>query len=194
MKDEGRRRRMPICILLALLLAGCGGGQQQYFRLSAIGPATVRDGGLGVGVGPVTLPAYVDRAELVFQSGDNEFQVPANAHWTGSLQGNVTQTLAEDLGRRLGSGNVAPSPWPANTPMRFQVIVNIGQFHAISGSGAILDVSWQVADPATHAVLRRRNAHLEEKVDGDGYAAVVAAESRLLDQLAAQIATSLRGI
>jgi uncharacterized lipoprotein YmbA len=185
---------MPICILLALLLAGCGGGQQQYFRLSAIGPATVRDGGLGVGVGPVTLPAYVDRAELVFQSGDNEFQVPANAHWTGSLQGNVTQTLAEDLGRRLGSGNVAPSPWPANTPMRFQVIVNIGQFHAISGSGAILDVSWQVADPATHAVLRRRNAHLEEKVDGDGYAAVVAAESRLLDQLAAQIATSLRGI
>jgi uncharacterized lipoprotein YmbA len=177
--------------LLLLLLAGCG-GHEEYFRLSADGPAVLPSTGMSLVCGPVALPTYVDRAELVFQTSDNEFQVPANVHWTGTLLENFTHVLATDLGRRLHSGNVLVYPAPPTLHPRYQVAVDVRQFHAISGGDAILDVDWRVQVPATGEILRRRNGSFHERISGDGYAPVVSAESRLVAQLADAIAQSLK--
>ena len=147
---------------------------------------------MAVGIGPVALPGYIDRTQLVFQSGTNEFQVPAKASWAGPLGENVTQVLADDLGRRLNSGNVLRYPWPANSKLRYQVLVNVEQFHSVSGSEAILDVSWLVEEPASRQILSRHKASFHTAIQGDGYGPVVAAESELLDQLAGDIARSVR--
>ena len=48
------------------------------------------------------------------------------------------------------------------------------------------DASRRMAPPA-----RRRNANLHQRISGDGYGPVVAAESGLLDQLAEAVAASL---
>ena len=177
--------------VVAALLAGCGGAKQKYYRLSADGPAPVGTSGLSVGVGPVTLPGYLDRAELVFQSTANEFQVPLDAHWTGTLKDNVSAVLAEDLGKRLGSGNVVAFPWNNALKLRRTVAVDISQFNSISGQGAVLNVSWRILD-ADGNLLSRHNASYQERVAGDGYDAVVSAESRLLSRLADDLAASLR--
>ena len=126
-------------VLFALVagLSACGGSAQKYYQLGADGTAPTGTSGLAVGVGPVSLPGYVDRAELVFQSGPNEFQVPADAHWTGGLKENVSRVLAADLGRRLHSGNVLAFPWNPSAKLRYQVAVDVSQFHAISGEGTI---------------------------------------------------------
>ena len=182
------------CLLAApllCLLTACGGGQQ-YFRLRADSPAPLTASGPVVGIGPVTLPGYVDRAELVFQSNDYQFQVPANVHWAGTLSENFTRTLASDVGARLGSGNVLPYPFPAGTKPRVQVSVSVQLFHAVSGGDAVLEAAWQLEDPATRRVRRRHNARFSEKIVGDGYGPVVAAESRLVARLADSIAGSLR--
>ena len=175
-----------------LLLAGCGGKPQEYYRLSAVSGGPTRGGGVAVGLGPVTLPAYIDRAQLVFQSGTNEFQVPSKASWAGPLGENVTQVLADDLGQHLHSGNVLRYPWAPNSKLRYQVVVNVEQFHSISGQEAILDVSWLVEDPESRQILSRHKASFHTPVQGDGYASVVAAESQLLDQLAGDVARSVR--
>ncbi len=177
-------------LAIALLLTSCGGAEQ-YYRLSAEGAAPLRTAGVAVGIGPVELPGYVDRAELVFQSDANEYQVPAKVRWAGPLGENFTRVLATDVGRRLNSGNVAPYPWPNNAKLRYQVSVQVRQFHAVSGGEAILDASWRVEDAASHQVIRTRNGSFHERIAGDGYGPVVAAESRLVEQLAAAIAVAV---
>jgi uncharacterized lipoprotein YmbA len=127
----------------------------------------------------------------VFQSGANEFQVPAKVHWAGSLSENIAHVLATDLGRLLGSGDVAAAPWPAGSAPRYQVTVEIAHFHAISGEAAVLEASWRVETGDDHQVLRHRNGSFRAPISGDGYAAVVAAESDLLEQLAEAIRHSL---
>jgi uncharacterized lipoprotein YmbA len=190
MKNSLPRRCWPVLFGALLCLSGCG-GKERYFRLSSDGPAILPATGLLVLVGPVTLPTYVDRAELVFQSSDNQFQVPSNVHWTGSLQENFTRVLATDLGRRLHSGNVLIFPGPPTLKPRYQVVVDVRQFHAISGGDAVLDVAWRVQIPQTGEIIHRQNGSFRERIAGDGYAPVVAAESRLVAQLAQAVGRSL---
>ena len=100
-------------------------------------------------IGPLVLPSYVDRAELVFQSGPNQFEIPAKALWAGAIQDNFGQVLATDIGRHLASGNVVSNPAPGDARFRYRVSVTVRQFHAISGEGAILDAAWRVEDAST---------------------------------------------
>ena len=184
--------RVVLSLAAVTTLAACG-GTQKYYQLSSDGPAPTGTSGLTIGVGPVALPGYVDRSELVFQSGPNEFQVPADAHWTGSLKENVSRVLAADLGRRLHSGNVLSFPWAPTAKLRYQIAVNVSQFHAISGQGAILEVAWRILTPDGTQTIRRGNGTFHAPVNGDGYGPVVTAEDDLLAQLADSMAVSLRG-
>ncbi len=190
MKNLNSLRAAPF-LAAALVLTSCGGSAQKYYQLSADGAAPVGTIGMSLGIGPISLPGYVDRAELVFQSGPNEFQVPADAHWTGSLKENISRVLAADLGRRLHSGNVLSFPWSPSAKLRYQIAVDVSQFHAISGEGAILEVAWRIQTPDGATTLRRGNGMFHEKIVGDGYGAVVAAENSLLAQLADSMAASL---
>jgi uncharacterized lipoprotein YmbA len=70
-------------------------------------------------------------------------------------------------------------------------VVDIRQFHAISGGDAILDVAWRVQIPQTGEIIHRQNGSFRERIAGDGYEPVVAAESRLVAQLADAVAGSL---
>ncbi len=172
-------------------LAACGGASQQFYRLSAEPAAAAHARtSLSLGVGPVSLPAYLDRSEIVFQSAPNEFQVPPNVSWAGPLQDNIASVLARDLQEQLGAPEIATYPWPAGRSPSRQVALDIRQFHGISGSDAILETAWRIRNASGHT-LRRGSGAFREPIHGDGYAAVVAAESRLLGQCAAAIARDL---
>jgi uncharacterized lipoprotein YmbA len=180
-------------LLLAglLLLAGCG-SKQEYYRLSAENSAAATTGqrSISLGVGPISLPAYIDRSELVFQSGPNEFQIPPNVSWAGSLQENIAGVLARDLQEQLDAREILTYPWPAGRAPQRRVALDIRQFHGISGSDAILEVAWRI-EGASGGAISHGSGSFREPINGDGYAAVVAAESRVLAQCAGAIAKSL---
>jgi uncharacterized protein len=181
-----------LALVAAILLAGCG-SKQEYYRLSAESAAT--SGGavarsLTVGVGPINLPSYIDRSELVFQSGPNEFQIPPNVSWAGSLRENIAAVLARNLQEQLAAHEVLSYPWPSGRAPARRVALDIRQFHGISGSDAILDVDWRIQD-SSGGTIAHGSGSFREPIQGDGYAAVVAAQSRLLAQCAAAIAQAL---
>lgn len=183
--------RLLSTVTASLLLVGCGGTKQKFYQLSADAAAPTGTAGLSVGVGPISLPGYIDRAELVFQSGANQYQIPTDANWIGSLKENISRVLAADLGARLHSGNVLSFPWNAAAKLRYHVAVDVAQFNATSGQGVILDVSWRVLNGSDDSLIARHNARFEDRVEGDGYDPVVAAQSRLLAKLADAMASSL---
>lgn len=181
-----------LALLAAFCLGGCG-SKQEFYRLSAEPAATSDSAGdrsISLGVGPISLPGYIDRSELVFQDGPNEFQVPPNVSWAGSLSENISAVLARDLQEQLGAREVLTYPWPSGRAPARRVALDIRQFHGISGSDAILDVTWRIEDSGG-GTIRNGSGRFREPIHGDGYAAVVAAESRLLAQCAEQIARSI---
>ncbi len=183
--------RLLIVFVGALALPCCV-TPEKYYRLSAEGPVPGNASGPALGVGPVTLPDYVDRGELVFESAPNSFEIPYEHRWAGNLRDSMTSVLGANLSRRLGTGNLHLYPWETGTPLRWQVRVEVTKFHALSGGDAVLEAGWRIDDEASGKRLNRRGT-FTEAVSGDGYAAVVAAESRLLGQLAEAIAGDIPG-
>lgn len=174
----------------ALFLAGCA-APKSFYVLTPEGPAP-SGGGVALGVGPVSLAGYLDRANLVFQESGNRMAVAESHRWAGDLEENIARVTATNLGRKLGTGNVRTYPWGADGDLRYQVTLDIRQFHGNSDGDAVIDAAWRVYSLPDRRIAASRSWSGSEPLKTDGYDALAAAQSRLLARLAGEIASSIR--
>ncbi|NNC90106.1 MAG: membrane integrity-associated transporter subunit PqiC [Akkermansiaceae bacterium] len=179
-------RNTLVVSLAALVLAGCGTADR-YYLLTAAGPAP-SGGGRGIGVGPVSVAEYLNRSNMVFQSGGNQLEVAENHHWAGDLEKSIASVMAANLGRELGTGNVQVYPWDRDGELSYQVVIDVRQFHGSADGGAILEAGWRVYSLPGSRLVASRSSTLQEPLERDGFDALAAAESRLLMRLAREVA------
>jgi uncharacterized lipoprotein YmbA len=182
--------RILSLLLVGLLAAGCG-STKSFYVLTADGP-TPNGSGRGIGVGPIILAEYIDRPNLVVQDGANSLAVAADHHWAGDLSGSVARVTAANLGRRLHTGNVRVYPWPNDNEISYQVTIDVRQFHGAADGYAIIEAGWRLYSLPDRRMIASKTFSDREPLEGDGYQPLVAAESRLLSRLSAEIAKSIR--
>lgn len=188
-----------IRILLAVTLAGCLPSARPdpstFFALAPSEPSGGTAAGswdVALGLGPVAIPAYLDRPQLVSRVGPNELKLAPVARWAEPLREGVARTLRQDLATASGARQVALYPWPITTRVDLAVAVDILRFEP-DGHGAVdLAARWTIRETAHGHVLAVRDAHVVEPVEGIGNGAEVAALSRALAELAREIAAGLR--
>jgi uncharacterized lipoprotein YmbA len=176
-----------------LALAGCAGSESvRYYVLSATpaGPdgAAVRD--IPVGVGPVELPEYLDRPQIVTRTSQNELNVADFDRWAESLKDNTIRVLAENLAMLLPSQRVSVYPWKRATPVDYQVTVQVSRFDRLEQGGSVLTVRWRVLDGGGGELLSRTSTY-RETPSGPGYSATVAAMNRNLEAFSRDVAVSI---
>lgn len=191
-----------LCLTASVsILAGCGTSPPTKYYLLSSGAEELVPGPaqreLVVGVGPVTLPSYLDRREMVSRTGSNELNVAALHQWAEPLQENFARVLGEDLGRRLGTDQIIRLP--AKRFMRralridYQVVIGVERFERMPDGGAVLDVRWMILDNDNKLLLLSRSAH-KQMPPADSYAGQVAAQSQLLGRLGEEIAAAIEGL
>jgi len=177
--------------ILFLTLASCS-SPVNFYVLSPAGAPSTGDGP-GIGVGPVTMARYLtERPALVFQSSSNKMELTDEHVWAGDLEHDFARVLASNLGRRLGTGNTRVYPWTSEEGMDHQVVVDVRQFHGTPDGAAVLEASWRAYQLPESRLLTSRSTILREPLEQDGFEALAAAQSRLVDRLARVIATTLR--
>ena len=192
------RISFSLIALLPVLLAACVSDNQpsKLYVLSAIEPPAQRSTqGLALSVGPVLLPKYLDRPQIVTRPTANELTVAEFDRWGGRLEDNVAQVIGENLSRRLRTSRVALFPAEAAGRADLRISITISRFECVSESGeCLLDARWQIAPPAQGpaAVQPTRGASaLTARSASGGSAAVAAAMSQLLGSLSAEIADGI---
>ena len=176
------------------LLAGCGrSAPTHFFSLSAAaqekaappsGPCQ------SIGIGPVDFPAYLDRTQIVTRLGPNQLHLAEFDQWAEPLRDNFQRALAENLAGQLCAKPLTTYPWPVGGHPDKQIVLQVAQFDGNLGQDATLRVSWSVVDPDGKS-LAWRSTEYQEAVSGPGYEALAAAESRLVEKLAKDVAASL---
>jgi len=179
-------------LLAVVILAGCGGSVPTFYKLSAEGPLP-SGGGTGIGVGPISLAEYVDRQNIVIQSGPNKLELAESHLWAGDLDNSVARVVAANLGRRLGTGNVRTYPWQRDSEIDWQVAIDIREFLAGDDGYAHIEASWRIYSLPGSRLIRSKTFIAKEAVASEDYEAVVAAQSRLLGKLSEDIAAGIKG-
>src|SRR3546814_11447622 len=80
-----------------------------------------------IAVAPVTLPAYLDRPDIVTRSTDNRLELADFDDWAEPLDDNITRVLAENLGHLLRTDRVVVLP-SASDAIDTEVRVDISRF------------------------------------------------------------------
>jgi uncharacterized protein len=150
--------------------------------------------GPAVGVGPITLPGYLDRQELVSRTTANRLDVAENNRWAEPLGDNLGRILAQNLSALLGTDNVSLYPWPSDLRPAYQVEIEVLRFEPDSARSAELTARWILRDVPTRAILGVKESELTEPLNGPSTEESVAALSELLGKLSCEIVEALRAI
>ncbi len=187
-------------LLLAMItltaIAACTGSRETRFYLLAPAPsaAPTEAARLSViGLHPVRLPLYLDRPQIVTRADEHMVQLAEFEHWGSPLREHLTHVLASDLASSVPADRVAVFPWRKETPVEYEVAVEVLTFDGTLGGACGLAAYWFVSSNGGKALLAQgRFANTEPA--GDRYATLVAAQSRLLAALAREIAAAIRGV
>ena len=183
-----------------LLLPGCLGRSPEvgHFVLGAgVAAEQSADGlsDLAVLVGPVRLPAYLERPQIARLERGGEVELDEFNRWLGGFKENLLRSLSLDLAARLGSVKVVAHPSAAPFPFDYRVRLHVDDFVFVRDEGAIrARIRWALTragsgDPAGLFVLERT-----VPVDSDSAENLVAAHVTVLSDLASKIATEMAHI
>jgi len=98
--------------------------------------------------------------------------------------------LADDLALRLGSGFLVVAGQPAGIQPDVRVSVDVQKFEAVPGEGVTVEALWSVR-PARGEPRNGRSVAAQRETSRD-YAALVAAYSRALAQVAGEVSAAVR--
>jgi uncharacterized protein len=141
-------------------------------------------------VGPVSVPASVDRPEFVVQVAPNRVEIDEFNRWAAPLGEGIARTVAGDLAALLGTPDVATAPF-ANFDPVYRVTINVQRFDSVQGEAALLEAVWAVRETAGGKTRSGRTV-AREALQGPGFDALAAAHSRALAKLSADIAAAIR--
>ncbi|HEY2151651.1 MAG TPA: PqiC family protein [Vicinamibacterales bacterium] len=188
----GRTAHLMVSIALVTAASGCGTTAPSRFY--TLDPTALSDGAAPVSypimVGPVSVPAAVDRPEFVLQSAPNRVEVDEFDRWAAPLNDAVAQVVAGDLVKLLGTPNVASAPM-ANFVPAYRVTIDIQRFDSVPSQAALVEAVWTVHSTAGGETRSGRTV-AREAVQGDGFDALAAAHSRALAKMSGDIAGTIR--
>jgi hypothetical protein len=188
-------RAMALAGMMLATVAACGRSPAtRFYGLEPLAkPAEPAPASLPstVGIRSVELPAALDRSPIATRTGPHTFAFAEFDRWSAPLADNVAHVLAENLAVRLRSDQVSVYPWPPRTAVDYEVMVEIGRFDGQLGGPCVLDARWRIQDKAARSAPLFGRSTLTEMAGRD-YASLVAAHSRLVDGLSADIAAAFR--
>ncbi len=174
-----------LVLLCGLLLAGCARtAPVSYYQMAALetarkAPVAVEGGRMVIGIGPVKLPEYLDRPQIITRLTSNRLQL-SDSRWAEPLSENIPMVLGENLSALLGTDYILKHPWPSSRTIDYQLIVEVLHFENESDGAARLVVRWSLKGRDGGIVLpERRSSYLIPATAHDQEGLVVALNEAL---------------
>jgi uncharacterized protein len=182
---------------LLVLLVGCASTEPTRFYVLTAPPGGSQLQGapnspcLTLGVGPINLPEYVNRPQIVTRASQNELVLAPFDRWAEPLSDTFSRVLAENISRLMCTKNIAIFPWRVPSPPDFRVEAEVTRMDGELGKEAVLEAWWTVSGGPDKKVIESKQSKFVEPVNGPGYEALVQAQSRILAALSKEMTQAI---
>lgn len=164
-----------------------------FWVLTPMAAPAVTSGTAGpsIGLGPVTLPEYLGRPQMVTRVDEHQVSVDEFSRWAEPLDDMLAETLAEQMRAQLRPVSLVRYPWRANQIPDRSVRVHVSRFEPRASGEVLLQATWQVLDRDGKQLSARTSEH--RVPTGPTVKEAVAAMSQAAGQLAKEISGAVRG-
>ena len=187
-------------IFFPLILGGCisipDSPAPRFYALEAgeehadaVSPSILSD--VIVGVGPVKIPGYQDRPQIVTQSKDMTLNFAQFDRWGEALGAGVARLIREGLTAKLAGAKVMAFPWSFSVPVKYQVTVEIVRLNSDLDREVNLVAQWMIIDARNTRTLLVTRSEFHQSLITKDYHGLVKALGMACTSLSGEIAKEL---
>jgi uncharacterized lipoprotein YmbA len=203
------QRAIVLCLAASIGLASCAVSDPTRYYTLGLTPArraesapsaspwnTAREAGtVSIGVGPVSMPGYLNRSQILTRTGRDQLELGMFHRWAEPLEDGIVRILAEEIGARVPTERIATFPWRGEVAriLDYRVVVGVVRFDGRTGGDVTLDTRWRILGRDGGELAFGRST-VSEAVAGTGYEPMVAAMTRAVMTFGHEIAAEIRAM
>ncbi len=192
------RHPWPLLLTLLLTISGCGTSQPSKFYLLNASNIAIQSSGpsltLGVGLGPIKFPTYLERNKILVRTSNNSFKAAEYHRWAEPLDTNFTRVLAQELNSALPNASITIYPWRSGKKIETQIVLEVLSFDSDNQNQASLTVRWELIDANKNSLVPPKQYTYAQRANKSDYDARVAAMSGCVTQLGQALAQEIARI
>jgi uncharacterized lipoprotein YmbA len=194
-----RARALVVVACLALMPAGCVLKHSVSARLYVL-QAVAREPAAATGAAPrgvlgvqrVSVPAWMDRAEITARTGRGEIVPDPLARWGEPITRGIQRVVTENLATLLPERHLVAAPFPASQAVNHRLDLAITECARQADDSVLLEGRWAILGRDGAVLVQRRSSHRTGAVaTAEG---AVNATSEALALLSGEIAAAVRGL
>ena len=188
----GRKLRRYTAFLVVAGLAGCGTSPpSNYYTLS---PADIpyspdADGSIVLGIGPMRVPEYLERPQIVTRRGNQALKVDDFNRWAEPIGDVQYRIIASNVDALLKDVMVISYPYGRLADYHYRLVGRVDRFDMDLSGETVLQVHWGIAHAdGSVAVRAQRSEYTSTGGDPDDPGSVAKAMNSCLEQFSRDIA------
>ena len=189
-------QNINILIVLFFLISACSiGGKSDPSHFYVLDPiaesvTNVHLNNLIMGVGPITIPGYIDRPQIVTKTKSSELRLAEFDRWAEPMDDMIIRTLAENIKAITGSNLIYTYPWTSQF-VASQIRAYIIKFENDENGDALLVVHWQLRDLKETSKYKNFHSEFNSNASDTRYSARIASVNDTLAQFAQEVANQI---
>lgn len=191
-----RRSTWLIVLFVGILLTAClSAPPTQFYVLESLSvpppftPTTEKK--RQVGIGPISIPAMLERKQIVTRLADNNVTIAEFHQWASPLKDNVAQVLTHNLATLQAGDLIRAYPWSAYGAVDYRIVIDITRFDARSDQTVNLEANWAILNEKNHTLLSNGRTKIEHPLDDPSYPSTVKALNKALSEFSLELAQAL---
>jgi uncharacterized lipoprotein YmbA len=189
-----------VLYLILFVLAGCGvtSPPSHFYVLSPMAEMATEQkkitdsDSISISIGPVSLPKYLKKQQIVTRSGSNELQLAEFDRWAGKIEEDIGRVIAENLAYLLSTDRVLSYPAIEAVEADYTIAMDISRFDGNLEGNVELIARWAIFDVEGKVAKGLTATRIIEPVQGNTYADMVAAQSRALGALSRELGDAVK--
>lgn len=185
-----------ILLCVSALLSACASTPTNFYTLEAQSRAPAVSPGTGltkqlIGIGPLSMPALLDRRGIVTRKENNSVQIAEFDLWAAPLQNNVLAVISKNVATLQPGDIVRAYPWSVYGSVDYRVIIDITRFDMQPGKSANLEASWAIMEEKSHTIISNGQTKLQQPMNDVSYSHAAQALSKLLSEFSQQLSLAI---
>ncbi len=178
-----------------VLLSACLSTPTQFYVLEPLSEPpsspTATEKKRQIGIGPVSIPALLERKQIVTRLPDNSVKIAEFNQWASPLKDNITQVLTHNLTTLQAGDLIRAYPWSAYGAVDYRIIIDIIRFDTRQEQSVNLEANWAIMNEKNHTLMSNGHTKIERPLDDPSYPAAVKALNKVLGEFSHELSQAL---